>query len=110
MAAGPVDWQVRWNTQPRRTRNSFLWHALPNRELADLVELHGLQLRIRNEMALPTRHKTDLESVLRVRSFADSNPELALLVTDRSVYAERIAEVGVAAFVKGPRDAYSWLN
>ena len=110
MAAGPVDWQVRWNPQPRRTRNSFLWHALLDRELTDLVELHGLQLRIRNEMALPTRHKTDLESVLRVRSFADSNPELTLLVSGRSAYAERIAEVGVAALVKRPRDAYSWLN
>ena len=61
-------------------------------------------------MARPTRHKTDLESVLRVRSFADSKPEFTSLVTDRSVCAERIAEVGVAGFVKGPREAYSRLN
>jgi hypothetical protein len=61
-------------------------------------------------MAHTTYCDTGLESVLRVRCLADSNPELTLLVTDASVHVERIAEVGVAAFVKGPCEAYSRLN
>jgi hypothetical protein len=61
-------------------------------------------------MAHATCHGTGLESVPRMRCFADANPELTLLVTNRSVYEERIAEVGVAALVKGPREAYSRLN
>jgi hypothetical protein len=79
-------------------------------ELASLVELHGIQPRIRNGMAHSTHHKTNFESVLRVRDFADTNPELTFLVTDRPFHAERIAEVGVAAFATVPCKAYSGLD
>jgi hypothetical protein len=61
-------------------------------------------------MAHPTHHKTDFESVLCVRYFADTNPELTLLVTDRPVHAERIAEVAVTAVARGPCKAYSGLD
>ena len=110
MAAGPVDWQVRWNTQPRRTRTWFLWHALLDRKLADLVELDALKTRVYYRKALPADLVSDLELMLVVSPLPDANQEISILPADRSVYAKCIAEVGMAAFVKGPCEAYSWLN
>jgi len=61
-------------------------------------------------MAHPTHHDADRESVLRVRYLADTNPEFALLVTDRPVHTERIADVDVAAVAEGPIKVNSRLN
>jgi hypothetical protein len=110
MSPSLVDGEIRWNPQRWRTRASSPWHTFLDRELASLVELHGIQLRIRNRTAHSTHHNTDFELVLRVRYFADSNPELTFLVTDRPVHAKRIAEVGVAAFANEPCKAYSGLD
>ncbi len=110
MAAGPVDGQIWWNPQRRRTTAALLCYPLVDRELADLVELDHLEARIRDWMAFPTHHKIDLKSVLRVRSFAETNPEPTLLVTNRPVDPECVAEVGVTAFVEGSCEAYPGLN
>ena len=85
-------------------------HPFVDGELAGLIELHRLHARILNRMALPTDHEIHLESVLRVRLFSYTNPELAFFVTDRPVDPERIAEVGVTTLVEGPCEAYSGLN
>jgi hypothetical protein len=110
MSPGLVDGEIRWNPPRRRTRASSLWHALQDRELAGLVELHGIQRRTCHGTARSTHHETDFESVLRVRYFTGSKPELTLLVTDCPLHSERIAEVGVAAFANVPCKAYSGLD
>ncbi|HEX8798855.1 MAG TPA: hypothetical protein VF772_09590 [Terriglobales bacterium] len=88
MTAFAVDRKRRWNTTPRRRR--CLFHNLTYSifQIADLVELNGLQTRIGNRQCLAGDGIiTRLELVFGVRAFPHANEKFSDLTPNVAIGA-----------------------
>src|SRR6516165_5529553 len=100
VTAFAVDRKRRWNTTPRWRR--CLFHNLTYSifQIADLVELNGLQTRIGNRQCFAGDGITHLELVFGVRAFPHANEKFSDLIANVAAHPERVTQIRVTARIE----------
>src|SRR5260370_25946551 len=98
VTAFAVDRKRRWNTTPRRR---CLFHNLTYSifQIADLVELNGLQTRIGNRQCFAGDGITHLELVFGVRAFPHANEKFSDLTPNVAAHPERVTQIRLTALL-----------
>ncbi|HXQ26363.1 MAG TPA: hypothetical protein VN822_08170 [Candidatus Acidoferrales bacterium] len=99
MATFAVDRKRRRNTPPR-WRRLFLNLTYGNFQIADLVELNGLETRIGNRQRITGHRANRSELVFGVSAFAHANEKFAGLASDTAAHPERVTQIRVAALIE----------
>lgn len=115
MAACAVGFEIRRNTDPRRS--AAVWQNRMKRwpfgnvlEFADLVVFDRFEIGILNPFSLTRGRVADLELIFLLDGFSDSDPGDSGIAAYRAVNVEGIAEVGVVDLVKGTKQTDTRLN
>ena len=100
VTAFAVDRKRRWNTTPRWRR--CLFHNLTYSifQIADLVELNGLQTRIGKRQCFAGDGITHLELVFGVRAFPHANEKFSDLTPNVAAHPERVTQIRVTALIE----------
>src|SRR5882762_9419543 len=100
VTAFAVDRKRRWNTTPRWRRCLFRNLTYSIFQIADLVELNGLQTRIGNRKCFAGDGITHLELVFGVRAFPHANEKFSDLTPNVAAHPERVTQIGVTALIE----------
>ncbi len=88
----------------------LIGRASDDRQPRRFVILDGLRSCIGDRLRSTRDHIAEPKGVLFLCNFADSDEEFSLLVGDRSLKAERITKVGMAALIERTGETDSRLN
>ena len=110
VSALAVDGQLGRRTVPRRWRWVGGLLAAQELELARFVELDWLETRVGHALAQAADVVAVAEGVLGLGGLPDADQELALVVVERPLEAERKAEVAVRALVERAVQADAGLD
>jgi hypothetical protein len=100
VTAFAVDRKRRWNTTPRWRRCLFRNLTYSIFQIADLVELNGLQTRIGNRRCFAGDGITHLELVFGVRAFRHANEKFSDLTPNVATHPERVTQIRVTALIE----------
>ncbi len=100
VTAFAVDRKRRWNTTPRWRRCLFRDLTCSIFQIADLVELNGLQTRIANRKCFAGDGITHLELVFGVRAFPHANENFSDLTPNVAAHPERVTQIRVTALIE----------
>src|SRR6267378_92791 len=95
-----VDRKRRWSTTPRWRRCLFRNLTYSIFQIADLVELNGLQTRIGNRKCFAGDGITHLELVFGVRAFPHANEKFSDLTPNVAAHPERVTQIRVTALIE----------
>ena len=100
MTALAVDRKRRLNTAPRRWRCFVLILSWSDLQVADLVELNRLEVRIRNRLRIARYRVPGPKVVFRVCALPYTDEKFSGFAADPATYLQRTTQVGMAALIK----------
>jgi hypothetical protein len=109
VSAFTIDFKFRRYAVPGRAAVIWLVRGCNDRNCAHLVIVHGLGIGISNGLGFSFGPNTNPKLVPGLSCLTYSNPERSGLAINVSVNTKRVAEVGMATFIKGPSQPDSWL-
>src|SRR5215470_8408150 len=92
--------KARWNTTPRWRRCLFRNLMYSLFQIADLIELNGLQTRIGKRQCFAGDGITHLELVFGVRAFPHANEKFSDLTPNVAAHSERVTQIRVTALIE----------
>jgi hypothetical protein len=100
MTALAVDRKRRLNTAPRRWRCFVLILSWSDLQVADLVELNRLEVRIRNRLRITRYRVPGPKVVFSVCALPYTDEKFSGFAADPATYLQRTTQVGMAALIK----------
>jgi hypothetical protein len=104
MAPLAIDFKCWRPSAPRRRVQGSFSSTYPDAELSYLVEFHRFELWVRDRRTQSLHSISRPEAMGGLGRLADPDCELATVLTNDSIYPERITEISVISLVEGTQE------